>query len=479
MGHEVILGPLGRVLPNVDPSRLVIASNRGPVSWVRAADGTLEARRGGGGLVASLGPLVRDTGATWIAAPMSDADRQAAGGGKPVDAEGYRFRALDLDPATYRMAYEVVANSTLWFLHHHLWDLPRRPRFDRRWREAWDGYRLYNEAFARALADESPEDGVVLVQDYHLSLVAPVLATKRPDLRLVHFHHTPFCAPSWLEVLPSDIAHELMTGLGAYHACGFHSPRWEADFRACCASREVPPPPTFVSPLPAAHRNLDEVAGSDACATEGRDLDQRVAGRKLIVRVDRMEPSKNILRGFLAYDDLLDQRPEVRGRVVFAAFCYPSREGLADYVGYHSEVESVVAAINARWATAEWTPILLHTEDNFARSVAALQRYDVLLVNPVRDGMNLVALEGPAVNRNRGVVVLSRQAGAWDQLGSSAAIGVDPFDVSGTSDAIGAALETDDETRIHLSERAAALSRSRPLSAWLTEQLAAVDGSSS
>ena len=458
----------------MDLSRLVIASNRGPVSWVRSEDGGLEARRGAGGLVASLGPLVRNTGATWIAAPMGDADRQAAGGGRPVDAEGFRFRALDLDPATYRMAYEVIANSTLWFLHHHLWDLPRRPRFDRRWRQAWEGYRLYNEAFARALADEAPGDSVVLVQDYHLSLVAPTLASKRPDLRLVHFHHTPFCSPAWLEVLPSGIAQELMAGMSAFDACGFHSPRWEAAFRACCDALLPGAPPTFVAPLPPAVDNLTEVAASAACATEGRKLDELVGTRRLIVRVDRMEPSKNILRGFLAYDELLDQRPELREQVLFAAFCYPSREGLADYVAYHSEVDSVVEAVNARWAVPGWTPILLHSADNFARSVAALQRYDALLVNPVRDGMNLVALEGPVVNANDGVVVLSRQAGAWDQLGGHGAIGADPFDVSGTAEALGAALDLGREDRCRMAQRAAGVARARPLSTWLAEQLAAV-----
>jgi len=454
----------------VELSRLVIASNRGPVSWRRRPDGGLEARRGGGGLVASLGPLLKDSGATWLAAAMSDEDREGAASG--VESEGFRFRALDIDPATYRMAYDVVANSTLWFLHHHLWDLPRRPRFDRHWRRAWDGYRLYNETFAAALADDAPEDGVVLVQDYHLSLVAPALAAKRPDLRLVHFHHTPFCSPAWLEVLPGPVAQELLAGLAAYDACGFHSPRWEAAFTACCESRMPVGPPTFVAPLPPAAANLLEVADGDDCGRELRRLEEQVAGRKLIVRVDRMEPSKNILRGFLAYDELLDQRPELREKVVFSAYCYPSREGLADYLGYHSEVEAMVANVNARWATADWTPILLHTDDNFARSVAALRRYDVLLVNPVRDGMNLVALEGPVVNSRHGVVVLSRQAGAWDRMADST-IGVDPFDVSGTAEAIGAAIDLDAAARRDLSTQAAEVASSRPLSAWLADQLAA------
>ncbi|HEX5265355.1 MAG TPA: trehalose-6-phosphate synthase, partial [Acidimicrobiales bacterium] len=358
----------------MDTPQLVIASNRGPVSFARDRDGKLVPRRGGGGLIASLGPLVAGTDATWVAAAMSDADREAAAGGV-VEAEGFRFRCLDIDPATYRMAYDVVANSTLWFLHHHLWDLPRRPRFDRHWRQAWDGYRAYNEAFARALADEAPDGATVLVQDYHLCLVAPKLAAKRPDLRPVHFHHTPFCSPEWLEVVPTDVAVELLEGLAAYDACGFHSPRWEAGFRACAERVLGAAPPTFVAPLPPAAANLEQVAASEACAEAGRGLDEVVGDRRLIVRVDRMEPSKNIVRGFFAFDELLGVRADLREKVVFSAFCYPSREGLAEYLGYHREVEAAAEMVNGRWGTDSWTPVLLFDDDNFPRSVAALERY--------------------------------------------------------------------------------------------------------
>ena len=455
----------------MDSSRLVIASNRGPVSFARDRDGALVPRRGAGGLVASLGPLVAGTGATWVAAAMGDADREAAAGGV-IEAEGFRFRCLDIDPATYRAAYDVVANSALWFLHHHLWDLPRRPRFDRHWAEAWQGYRAYNEAFARALADEAPDGAAVLVQDYHLCLVAPKLVAERPDLRPVHFHHTPFCSPDWLEVLPDEVAAELLEGLASYRACGFHSPRWEAGFRACADGVLGEAPTTFVAPLPPARASLERVAASEACAEEGRKLDALVGDRRLIVRVDRMEPSKNIVRGFFAFDELLGGRGELREKVSFAAYCYPSREGLADYLAYHREVQAVVEMVNGRWGTESWTPALLFDQDNFPRSVAALRRYDVLLVNPVRDGMNLVALEGPVVNRRDGVVALSRQAGAWDVL-SGAALGLNPFDVSGTADALGAALDLAGHER---QERARAI-RERAgaggLDDWLDAQVTA------
>ncbi len=456
----------------MDGSRLVIAANRGPVSFTRDSSGALVTKRGGGGLVASMAPLVEGTGATWVGAAMSDADREATAGGV-VETSGLRYRCLDIDADTYRMAYDVIANSALWFVHHHLFDLPRRPVIDRGWYEAWEGYRAYNQIFGQAVADEAPDGAVVLVQDYHLSLLASELAAKRPDLKLVHFHHTPFAEPEWLSVLPDEWARQLLEGLAAFHACGFHSVRWARSFRSCCEEVLGHAPPTFVSGLPPAVDDLDAMAASEACGTEGSRIDAAVGGRRLIVRVDRMEPSKNIVRGFQAYDELLYRRPELRGQVVFMAFCYPSREALSEYVAYNADVEAAAAAVNDRWGTVQWSPVVLHTDDNFARSVAALVRYDALLVNPVRDGMNLVAKEGAALNQRDGVVVLSRQAGAWDEL-SEASIGVNPFDVKATADALELALTMGSEERRRLSAAARSASTARSLHTWLDDQLAAV-----
>src|SRR5450756_2428904 len=145
-----------------------------------------------------------------------------------------------------------------------------------------------------------------------------------------------------------------------------------------------------------------------------------------------MELSKNLLRGFWAFEELLEQQPLWRERVVFVARAYPSRQGLAEYLAYQNEVESTVARINEQWATPGWDPIILFVEDDYQRSLAALTRYDVLLVNPVRDGLNLVAKEGPLINTHDGVLALSREAGAFEEL-KSAALDVNPFEVSGTA----------------------------------------------
>jgi trehalose 6-phosphate synthase len=288
----------------------------------------------------------------------------------------------------------------------------------------------------------------------------------------VHFHHTPFASPREMEVLPDHAAGELLRGLAAFRACGFHDGRWAAAFLACCDAAGLDAPASFVSPAAAFADDVRGVAASPACAEALSSLEAQLGDRRLVVRVDRIELSKNIVRGFLAFEDLLRTYPEWRERVVFSACVYPSREGLAEYQAYRLEVEGVIARINAEWSTPGWTPILYDARDDFPRSVAALRRSDVLLVNPVRDGLNLVAKEGPIVNERDGVLVLSSQSGVWSELGDLA-VGVNPFDVAGTADALHHALSMEPaERRPHAAavrERATA----RTAADWFADLVAA------
>jgi trehalose 6-phosphate synthase len=452
---------------------LVVVSNRGPLNFAMEGDAVVE-KKAAGGLVAALLPALDGTGALWIAGAISEADRRAASEG-PASVDGATVQLLEIDEHEYRAYYDVIANSTLWYLHHGLFDRPRRPVFDRRWRAAWDGFRSVNEQFAAKVASAAPRDATVLVQDYHLSLVGAMVAKERPDLRLVHFHHTPFCPPDELRLLPDDVAEELLTGLAAHGACGFHAARWRDAFVACCTAvlGADAVPHTFVAPAVPDLADVESVAGGPECDRALAALSAEVGDRKLVVRVDRIELSKNIVRGFLAFDELLATRPEWRERVTFAAFVYPSRQTLPDYLGYQAEVESLVRRLNAKWATPSWTPILLHATDDFPASVAGLRRYDVLLVNPVRDGLNLVAKEGPVVNECDGVVVLSREAGAWDELGHST-LGVNPFDVSATAEALHTGLTMDAPSRAARAEELRSAARRRGPREWLADLRAAV-----
>jgi trehalose 6-phosphate synthase len=447
---------------------LVVVSNRGPLSFT-IDDGRLKTRRGGGGLVTVVGHALEGTGATWVAGALSEADRMAAEHGL-IDADGFKVCLLAVDERDHDAYYDVISNGTLWFLHHGLWDIPRRPRFDRVWHAAWETYGRVNDAFARQVADVAPENATVLVQDYHLTLVGPTLRAARPDLEVVHFHHTPFATPRELSVLPDDVADELLRSLCAFHACGFHAARWAEAFEACVAEREaLTLPRTFVSPATADAADIKDVAASKRCDQALATLDQTVGERRLIVRVDRIELSKNIIRGFLAYDDLLRTYPEWRERVVFGAFVYPSREGLIEYQAYRQEVEGVIDRINAEWSTPTWTPILYDANDDFPRSVAALRRFDVLLVNPVRDGLNLVAKEGAIVNERDGVLVLSRQSGVWAEM-AEGAIGINPFDIAGTADALHQALSMPRSERTALASEARSRALARSAEDWLHDQ---------
>jgi trehalose 6-phosphate synthase len=402
---------------------------------------------------------------------MNETDRAAAASGV-IDESGYRLLLLTPDPDEYRMAYEDVSNATLWYLHHRLFDLAHRPSIDSRWLGAWEAYRSVNRDFADAVANLAPDGATVLVQDYHLALVGGMLAVERPDLRLVHFTHTPFCEPSELGVLPGPVAHELLAGMAGHRACGFHSRRWADAFERGCRAVLGQAPMTFVAPLAPDAERLRKIAASEDCAAAAERLDAAYGERRLIVRVDRIEPSKNVLRGFHAYEDLLRRYPEWRERVTFLALVYPSREGLSDYVAYRREIGAAVAAINERWGRPGWGPIVLDVADDLPRSVAALQRYDVLLVNPVRDGLNLVAKEGPLLNSRDGVLVLSQEAGAWDEL-RGAAIGVNPFDITATATALADALSmrAADRARHAAAVRTAAAARTPQ--DWLEDQLAA------
>ena len=451
---------------------IVIVSNRGPVSHRLDAAGRPVATRGAGGLVSGLGPLVRGTDTLWVAAAMTPGDRIVAEAGV-AEAEGFRVRLLAFEPDDWTAHYDTVCNEALWFAHHGLFDPVYDPAWPTGWvDEAWAAHRRVNERFADAVAEDAPEGATVLVQDYHLCLLAPRLRKLRPDLRIVHFCHTPFAPPVYLRMLPDLVRRELLEGLAAHHACGFHTTRWADDFAASARSLGVEPPATFVAPLGPDAADLAGTIGSAAAITAAAELDELVGDRQFLVRVDRIELSKNVLRGFDAYAELLRRDRSLHGRVVFGAFVYPSRAGVLSYDLYREKVSRRVAEINAEFGTAEWEPIHYDPHDDYPRSMAALARADVVLVNPVRDGLNLVAKEAMVVNQRHGQLVLSPEAGAWEEL-AEGAWRADPFDVGATADALAAALAADPTERARRFALLRAASLARTPADWLADNLAA------
>jgi trehalose 6-phosphate synthase len=462
------------MVPSVSPRPIVLVSNRGPLTFERDAAGALAPRRGAGGLVSGIGPLLVDSAdATWLAAAITDGDREAASAGV-VEADGFRVRMLAIDEAIYHQAYDRVSNEVLWFAHHGLWDLVHEPSFDATWPAAWEAYREVNRQFASAVVESAPEGAAVLVQDYHLSLVAAGVAEARPDLACVHFSHTPFAPPGWLRVVPEVARRELLDGLAAHRACGFHTARWAADYEASAAELGDRVARTFVSPLASDPDDIRSVAAGAECAVALSELEALVGDRIVIGRVDRVELSKNLLRGFLAFADLLEHHPEHRGRVVFVAGAYPSRAGVARYGAYRKAVEALVTEVNERYGTADWTPIHLDVEDDHPRSVALLRRADVLLVNPIRDGLNLVASEAALVNDRDVVLALSPEAGAWERL-HPGVLDVAPYDVAGTAEVLHRAVTMPADERAALAATLRRLAEERTPKDWLADQLAAAD----
>ncbi|MGW0392315.1 alpha,alpha-trehalose-phosphate synthase (UDP-forming) [Streptomyces sp. NPDC003042] len=481
-------------------SQVLVAANRGPLSYALATDGTLSTRRGGGGLVSGLSAaLAQQPEALWICAALSEADREAVRRG--VAEPGVRM--LDIDPTVYDDAYNGIANSVLWFTHHHLYDIPREPVFDARFRRRWDSYVAYNQAFAQALAEEAGEGACVLVQDYHLALVPGALRELRPDLRISHFTHTPWASPEFLRMLPDDVQRQLLWGMLGADRLGFHTAEWASNFISGSAMDDASGTAKPFLPYgdeergvwhsraradgqgleaerftAATHYPLGVDADDLRALAHRPEVDDKVAAlraevgdRKAIVRVDRTELSKNILRGLLAYRELLITYPEWRERVVHLASAYPSRQDLRVYRTYTASVRELAEEINAEFGTESWQPVLVSVEDDFARSLAAYRLADVALVNPVRDGMNLVAKEIPVVSEAGCALVLSTGAGAHEELGGDA-LTVNPYDVTATAEALHAALAMPEGERAERTKRLAAASTALPPAQWFTAQLA-------
>ena len=481
-------------------SRVLIASNRGPVSFAVGEDGSLVAQRGGGGLVSGLSSVRDQADVLWVCAALSDADRAAARSvpdGR-IDAEltpgKSAVRMLDIPAATFQRAYNSVANSTLWFVHHMLFDTAESARFRARVPPRMGVVsRLQRRVRGRAGQGSTGggRQGQVraMVQDYHLPLVPRMLAERRPDIRIAHFSHTPWAPPDYYRLLPDDVGREVLDGiLGADHA-GFLCQRWADAFLDCCAEfldAAVDPAAgtvryrgkltsVAVHPLGVDADELRQRAAAADVQGQVAALTAITAGQRLIVRVDRTELSKNIVRGLAAYRELLITHPEWRGQVTHLAFAYPSRHDLPEYREYTARVQRMAGEIEDEFGTDDWNPLILQVHDDYPRSLAAYRLADVLLVNPIRDGMNLVAKEGPILSERACALVLSTEAGAAAELGGDALL-VNPFDVTQTAEALHRALTMPQAERARRAARLASASAAFPPSAWLQSQLDALAG---
>lgn len=469
------------------PVDLVVASNRGPLTIETGPDGEDVYRRGGGGLVSGIQvALTASPGAIWVCAAMKDRERSIAhraDGGRlssvPAADEALRgdfdVMMLPIDGLTFRHAYNGIANSTLWFVLHMLFEQPYRPVFDARWRRQWAAYERYNRAFADAIAEVAAPGATVMVQDYHLFLVPALLRQRRADLRIGLFTHTPWVTPDYFRMLPSDVARSILEGMTAADVVGFHTHRWAEDFRACCQAilGSEPTCDVHVFGLTTDGDQITERAHRHDVESSVRDLRETIGDRRVIGRVDRAELSKNVLRGLLAYRELLIRWPEWREQVVHVVFDNPSRGDLQEYRTYTRDIEDLAEQINDELGTDDWSPVLLTIEQDYPAALAALRLTDVVFVNPTRDGMNLVVFEAIVLAENDPVVVVSENAGAAELLGDHALI-VNPFDISQTAELLNRALTMDADERAANARELRRAATSLPPAAWFEAQLDAL-----
>ncbi len=471
----------------------VIVSNRGPVTFARGEDGERTYSRGAGGLVTALNAVSRRRETVWIASATSEEDVAVSREPGPVEVEDLRVMLVEHDPASYDLMYNHLANPLLWFVQHGIYDLPYEPDLGDETRRAWKGYLEVNENFAGAVARavEGEERPVILLHDYQLYMVPRSLRERLGERAsgragreafISLFVHIPWPEPDYWRVLPKGIREEILESLLEVDMLAFHTSRYARNFLQTAAEflgaevdldsgtaryggREtlVRAYPISIDPS-----EFEELARSPEVLAE-EDFVRSLPG-KLLLRVDRVDLSKNILRGFRAYGRMLERHPEMAGEVTFLAQLQPSRGDIPEYARYAEAVRETVEETNHRHGTGSWTPIVLSMEDNFLRSVAAYKNYDVLLVNAVRDGMNLVAKEAAVINGRSGVLVLSENAGAHEELGEYA-LTVNPFDLDEQAEALYEALTMPEEERSRRARSLLAAVEANTIETWVEAQL--------
>lgn len=477
---------------------LIIASNRGPVTFTRRPKGGFDARKGSGGVVTAVSAIARDRQPIWIAAAMTEGDRQraqqAVENGEDLiefgDPPEFRLRFVVPSPECYHQYYNVISNPLLWFLQHYLWDTPRTPDITHEIWDAWrSGYVTVNRMFADeilAAIDAVDDDPLIMLQDYHLYLCAGFVRERRPDARLQQFVHIPWPDPDYWRLLPLEIRRAICEGMLGNDIVGFQTPDHGRSFLYTCHAYVPDAEIDYATSSILWNNRRIEVRSYpisiDAAAVrrmayskEARSHDRYLPNHWnefTVLRVDRAEPSKNIVRGFQAFDRFLEAHPDFQGRVNFVAITVPSRMDVVEYQDYLDDVSAVVGRINAKYANVEtgWQPIHLIMGENYPRALAAMKWYDVLLVNSIIDGMNLVAKEGALLNERNGVLILSEGAGAVSQLGEHSLI-IGPTDVEGTADAIYDALTMPLEDRRRRAEGLRRAVESDDVTTWFENQV--------
>jgi trehalose 6-phosphate synthase len=477
---------------------LIIVSNRAPVTFSTDEEGKIQTQRSGGGLVTALTGLVQHIDARWVATAQTEEDKQFHQGTVCIGDENQAITVEFIEPEeqVYFGYYNVISNPLLWFLQHSMWDVVRAPTINRDTWESWDnGYVAVNQQFAKAIVRQiqsAQRPPLVMLHDYHLYLAPGFIRQRlrsRARYTLVHFIHIPWPGPEYWGFLPPRMRGAILQGLCGADLLGFQTREDGLNFLRTCESYlpnarvnyrrgriKFRNHITYMRDFPISIDvgAIRKLAASSEVAEFRAQFMNLFDGQKLIVRIDRIEPSKNIVRGFQAFEELLEGHPEFRGKVQFVALQVPSRLDVDEYKNYLDESMSAAGRVNAKFGDSEWEPIRIFVGNDYARAVAALQLYDVLLVNSIADGMNLVAKEGPVVNHRDGVLILSEHTGAHQQLESGALV-IPPLDVYATTEALNQALTMPLDLRQSMADLLRKSIEQEDIVDWLCRQLETIE----
>jgi trehalose 6-phosphate synthase len=469
-------------------------ANRAPLEVTKRGSRYI-ASRGAGGLVSALSTLASSTDAVWVGCARTDADREVAmrHPRSPVQITGddgrtYRVGFVMPDEEAYDLYYNNISNPLLWFIQHYLWDLSYSPIVDEETDRAWrEGYVRVNQMFADRAVQAAKRGGsarpLILIQDYQLYLVARMVRERMPAATLQQFIHIPWPTPQYWKVLPKKMRDPIVDGLLGNDIIGFQTHLDCRNFLLTCEEnmgltvdyRELT---VFYQgravwvrayPVSIDVDRFTGLASTPGVLDEQRNI-RRWRPQSLILRVDRSDPAKNLIRGFAAYDRMLADHPELRGEVQFWAYLQPSRQDIPMYRRYLREVQFMARELNQRYGVSGWKPVRLELKEDLSRAIAGYKEFDVLLVNPIYDGMNLVAKEGMIVNERDGVLVLSENAGCHEELGEWA-LSINPFDIDATAEALYRAVVMEPRARRARMNKIRASVRQNDIARWISAQL--------
>ena len=477
----------------LENKEIIVASNRGPVVFEKDDNGKIELIRGAGGIVGSMIPFLKKTHGKWVSSAIGEYDQYVNDKYNskvpiPLEDPEYYVQFIKTEEDIYNDFNGKFANPLLWFIHHSMWNPPYSPCADEELHKAWDSYQHVNEMFASAIGEDVSNSKIVpivMLQDYHLYLTPRLIRKQHPDVLMSQFVHIPFPPPEIFQQLPNHMQIEILDSILTNDILGFHIPRYMNNFLQTI--KQILPNASVDDIMGDIHYNghicrvrtypisvdmetLQTQAQDPNVIAKNAEVDEIVGDCKLIYRTDRTDLSKNIIRGFQAYDMFLERYPEWREKVKFVATLMPSRLDIKIYREYTDKIREIVREINEKYGTPDWQPIKYICKGDYELVIALLKRYDVLMVNPILDGMNIVAKEGSVVNENNGILILSTGAGCYEEL-KDGAICINPFDLRQTAESIDMALLMDEKTKTQMITKTRDAIRRNDLNKWVSDQL--------